>query len=190
MKQKSKIEPGADMSRTHHRSFFWAAFLFVLSAVSLHAQNRTREISVAVGAMQYDASGTGTAPIIALRTSTPFGTPWLLGEASFSYAALNEQFTSVPTRVGVAEGQVQLQWPAEKVRPYLGLGGGWLHYFNNSVGRASTPATISGAVGLRFAAAPRVNARAELRLRGWGEGASSSFVNTAAEWTAGVAYAF
>lgn len=116
------------MNHAHSRSVFCASVLFLVSAASVDAQTRNREISLAVGAMQYDASGTGTTPVIALRTAVPFAASWLLGEASLSYASLDEQFSTVGTRVGVAEGQVQFQWPAARVRPYLGLGGGWLHY--------------------------------------------------------------
>jgi hypothetical protein len=181
------------VNTTHRcrRSVFCASVFFLIPAISLGAQTQTREISVAVGVMQYDVSGTGTAPMIALRTAVPFVRSWLLGEVSLSYASLDEQFSTVGTRVGVAEGQVQVQWPAARVRPYLGLGGGLLHYFNNAGGgRVATSPTISGGVGLRLGLSPRVGVRGELRSRTWGRGGGSSFFDSAAEWTVGLAYTF
>ena len=131
--------------------------------------------------------------MIALRGAVPLGTSWLLGEGNFSYASLDEQFSAVGTRIGVAEGQLQFQLPLARVRPYVGAGAGWLHYFNNAVGRAATSPTYSAAAGLRVGLSPRFTARAELRLRGWNpynDSPSSGFGASAGEWTGGLAYTF
>ena len=181
------------MNNTFGRALFWGSILLLVSAIWLEAQTPTPEISVSVGVMQFDASGTGTAPVIALRAAVPFVGSWLLGEGNLSYASLDEQFSNVGTRVGVAEGQVQFQLPLARVRPYLGAGAGWLHYFNNAVGRAATSPTYSAAAGLRVGLSPRFAARAELRLRGWdyhSDQTGSNFGGSAAEWTAGLAYTF
>jgi hypothetical protein len=162
----------------------------LLSTDPLAAQTAQHEVSVAIGASQFDASGTGTVPMAAIRLASPIIGRWMLADASFSYASLDEQFSTVNTRVGVLEGQIQAQLPVAHFRPYIGLGGGWLHYFNNAVGRRTTTATVSGAVGLRVPVASRTLLRGELRLRGWGSGSGSNFTNSAAEFTAGVGYAF
>jgi hypothetical protein len=114
----------------------------------------------------------------------------MLGDLSLSYASLDEQFSSINTRVGIAEGQLQLQLPAAVLRPYIGLGGGWLHYFNNTAGRTATSPTLSASAGLRVALAAALLLRGELRLRTWGSGRNSGFHNNAAEFTAGLGYAF
>ena len=179
------------MNNTFSRAFFSASTLLLVSAISLEAQS-SPEVSVAAGAMQFDASGTGTAPVIALRAAVPLVGSWLLGEGNFSYASLDEQFSNAGTRIGVAEGQLQFQLPLARVRPYLGVGAGWLHYFNNAPARATSP-TYSAAAGLRVGLSPRLTARAELRLRGWNpysQSAGSGFGNNAAEWTGGLAYTF
>jgi hypothetical protein len=175
------------MNNAFRRALFCASILFLIPAISLEAQVPTPEISASVGAMQFDAGGTGTAPVIALRAAVPLVGSWLLGEGNFSYASLDEQFSDVGTRVGVAEGQLQFQLPLGRVRPYLGAGGGWFHYFNNATARATSP-TYSGAAGLRVGLSPRFTARAELRLRAWFPYASGN--NSAAEWTGGLAYTF
>jgi hypothetical protein len=175
------------MNNAFRRALFCASILFLIPAISLDAQMRTPEISASVGAMQFDASGTGTAPVIALRAAVPLVGSWLLGEGNFSYASLDEQFSDVGTRIGVAEGQLQFQLPLGRVRPYLGAGAGWFHYFNNAPPRATSP-TYSAAAGLRVGLSRRFAARAELRLRAWFPYASGN--NNAAEWTGGLAYTF
>lgn len=180
------------MNKTLNGSLFCASSLLVVLAIPLEAQMPKPEISASVGAMQFDASGTGTAPVIALRAAFPIVGSWLLAEGNLSYASLDEQFSNVGTRIGVAESQLQVQLPFARVRPYLGLGAGWLHYFNNAPPRA-TPPTYSAAAGLRVGLSPRIAARAELRLRGWNpysQSTGSGFGNSAAEWTGGLAYTF
>jgi hypothetical protein len=157
-------------------------------AVPVRAQTRYREISVAAGASQFDAAGTGTAPVVGARTDAPLVGRWLLGDLSLSYASLDEQFSSIHTRVGVGEIQLQAQLPAARIRPYFGLGGGWLHYFNNSAGRGATNPTVSGSIGLRAPVGSDLILRGEFRLRGWQSGSGSDFSNTAAEFTAGIGY--
>jgi hypothetical protein len=169
-------------------SAFYA--LLLVSAIPASAQTSTREVSFAIGASQFDASGTGTAPLAAIRAAAPLVGNWMLGDISLSYASLDEQFSTINTRVGVAEGQLQAQLPATRVRPYVGLGGGWLHYFNNSGGLPATNPTVSGSVGLRVPVSSALLLRGELRLRSWKTGTSSGFHNNAAEWTAGMGYAF
>ena len=160
-------------------------------AIPVGAQTRTREVSVAAGVSQFDASGTGTAPLAAVRAAAPLVGRWMLGEISLSYASLDEQFSTTNTRVGVGEAQLQAQLPATRVRPYMGLGGGWLHYFNNSAGRSATTPTVSGSAGLRVPVSSSVLVRGELRLRSWKTGGNNSgFHNNAAEFTAGLGYAF
>jgi len=179
---------GAKLINRIEYSAFSAFLLF--SAIPVAAQTATREVSFAVGASQFDASGTGTAPIVAIHAATPLVGQWMLGEVSFSYASLDEQFSTTNTRVGVGEGQLQAQFPATRVRPYVGLGGGWLHYFNNAAGRSAATPTVSGSVGLRMPVASSLMLRGELRLRSWKGGGGSGFVNSAAEFTAGMGYRF
>jgi hypothetical protein len=177
------------MNKPVNRTLCCASILSLIFAASLEAQMSKPEISAAVGAMQFDASGTGTAPVIALRAAFPIVGSWLLAEGNLSYASLDEQFSNVGSRIGVAESQLQAQLPLARVRPYLGLGAGWLHYFNNAPPRATSP-TYSAAAGLRVGLSPRVTARAELRLRAWNPYTTSSGFDNAAEWTGGLAYTF
>jgi len=164
--------------------------LVISLATSAHGQTPFREFSLAAGATQYDASGTGTGPVGAFRYSAPIVGRWLLGDLSLSYASLDEQFSTSNTHVGVVEGQVQAQLPFNSVRPYIGLGGGWLHYFSNAGGRPATGQTASGSVGLRIPVASSLILRGEMRLRTWESGRNQGLHNNAAEFTAGLGLAF
>jgi hypothetical protein len=175
---------------TNRITFSVLCALILFSAIPVAAQTSSREVSFAAGASQFDASGTGTAPIAALRAAAPLVGQWLLGEASLAYASLDEQFSTSNTHVGVGEAQLQVQFPAARVRPYLGLGGGWLHYFNNAAGRSATTPTVSASTGLRIPVSSALLLRGELRLRSWKSGSNSGFHNDAAEFTAGMGYTF
>lgn len=164
---------------------------FILfSAIPVAAQTSSREVSFAAGVSQFDASGTGTAPIAAMRAAAPVIGQWMLGEASLSYASLDEQFSTSNTHVGIGEAQLQAQLPAARIRPYIGLGGGWLHYFSNAGGRSATTPTVSASAGLRLPVSSALLVRGELRFRSWKSGSDSGFHNNAAEFTAGVGYTF
>lgn len=168
-------------------SVFSALFLLSIPA---GAQTPNRDVSFALGVSQFDASGTGNAPIAAIRATAPVLGRWILGEISLAYASLDEQFTAGNTRVGILEAQLQGQLPATGFRPYMGLGGGWLHHFNNAAGASAATPTVSGSVGFRARLFAAAVLRGELRLRGWQGRSTSNFVNGAAEFTAGMGFAF
>ena len=164
----------------------------LLIGVTARAQGQTpmREFSLAAGASEYDASGTGTAPVGALRYSAPIVGRWLLGDLSLSYASLDEQFSTANTHIGVAEGQLQAQLPFNSIRPYIGIGGGWLHYLSNAGGRPATGGTVSAAVGLRVPVSSSLILRGEMRMRAWEAGSDGVYHNNAGEFTAGLGFAF
>jgi hypothetical protein len=165
--------------------------MFLSLPVPLEAQHLP-EISAGVGAMQFDGSGTDVASIAALRAAVPLVGSWLLGDASFSLASPNETFNDMRVRMGLSEAQLQLQLPLAGVRPYVGVGAGWIHYFKNAAAGSSTFPTRSAAAGLRIDFARHFGARAEGRLREWkgqrpGTGSTSG---GSAEWTLGGTYTF
>jgi hypothetical protein len=180
------------MNKTFCRTLLCAATLFLISAISVEAQN-SPELSAVVGAMQYSEGVSSSVPMIGLRAAVPLGTSWLLGEGNLTFASLREPNLAIGTRAGVAEGQLQFQVPFSRVRPYVGVGGGWFHYFSSAVRGAETSPTFSVAAGLRTRLSGRFGASAELRVRGWNyqsEEPDAGFHRSAAEWTAGWTYAF
>jgi hypothetical protein len=179
------------MNKAFSKTLLCASTLFLISAISLEAQSAP-EISAVVGAMQYSQSASSSVPMMGLRAAFPLRTSWLLGEGNLTFASLREPNLAIGTRAGVAEGQLQFQVPFARVRPYLGVGAGWFHYFASGVRRAETSPTFSVAGGLRARLSGRFGASAELRVRGWNyqsEQPDAGFHRSAAEWTAGWTYA-
>lgn len=154
--------------------------------------NPERSFALAVGGMAFDASGTGTAPVLALRFARALGRSWLRGEVSGEYSAIREQFDGPPTRLGILEIQVQTKRPAGTLQPYVGLGAGTLTYLTEGGGRDALPLLLNGGVGLTVLLSQAVAVQAEGRLRFWElhGGAPNLFVNSAAEVTLAVSHRF
>ena len=73
---------------------------------------RDRVATFAAGVMSFDASGTGSTTVVSLSAAqTLLPSRWLAVEGVLAYAGLDEQFRDAPTRFGVAEAQLQVQWP-------------------------------------------------------------------------------
>ena len=133
--------------------------------------------------MQFDLSGTGTAPMASARGEIPISRIMLL-EGSLSYARPEQQFGG-HTSFLIPEVQAHLQWPLGRVAPYLGAGGGLaMDFRGEDVGGLETDVTLSGAGGLRVRLSERLSARAELRVRGIG----TDFSGSAVEWIVGASW--
>ena len=145
-----------------------------------------RAVALSAGAMGYDASGTGSASVFALSASQTLPWRWIALEGSFGYTSMEEQYAPT-TRLGIAELQAQLQWPARVVRPYIGIGGGVVHYLNNADGRRSTEPAVALGAGLRAALSESWGLRLDGRVRGWDfANATDWAVNTTGEVTLGL----
>ncbi len=144
-------------------------------------EDRRFAVGLVAGASQFDLSGTGTTAIVGARFETRLRR-WLLAEAALSTFRPEEQ-SDPRVRYTVPELQLQLQAPGRLVRPYLGVGGGWVLASDDRPSRG----TMSGAGGVRVPlAGARVALRAELRVRGIGR----NFSGSTAEWLGGLAYHF
>lgn len=145
------------------------------------------------GVSQFDLSGTGTTALVGARLETELQS-WLVAEGALGFFRPQEQFPGRSTYT-IPEVQLQVQYPGRVVRPYLGLGGG---YVFASAGRETqiagpgniepgTQVTGSGAVGLRVAIPDQpLLMLTELRVRGIGQ----SFSGSTAEWTIGLVRRF
>jgi hypothetical protein len=139
--------------------------------------------SVHAGAFQYDLSGVGTTPMVAVRADFPLGRIALV-EGSVGGARPDQQFGERTTLM-IPEAQLQFQLPLGRVLPYIGAGGGaFLDFRSGENGGLVSAVTGSVAGGVRAWVTPRVGLRAELRVRGIG----SRFTGAAAEWTGGLSW--
>jgi len=145
----------------------------------LGAQLPIPSFGIAGGVSQFDLSGAGTAPFGALRLDLPISA--LILEGSLGAFRTNEQFNAHRTYI-VPEGQLQIQLFPMFIRPYVGVGGGWVREVSGPDPRRNEM-TLSASAGIR-AGLPILpfSIRAELRVRGIGSG----FGGSAAEWTLGL----
>jgi len=151
----------------------------VFSPVRASAQLPIPRFELAGGVSKFDMSGTGTAPFGAVRVDLPITA--LIFEGSLGAFRPQEQFGVRRTYI-VPEGQVQLQLFPAIIRPYVGVGGGWVRAISgpdprrNDVTGSLSAGIRAGLPGLPF------SLRGEVRVRGIGKGFSSS----ASEWTIGL----
>jgi hypothetical protein len=156
--------------------FATAVALFAPGRVS--AQLPIPRFEIAGGVSKFELSGSGTAPFGAVRVDLPLTA--LIVEGSLGAFRPQEQFGVRRTYV-VPEGQIQLQLFPAIIRPYVGVGGGWVRAISgpdprrNDVTGSLSAGIRAGLPGLPFAL------RGEVRVRGIGNG----FTSRASEWTIG-----
>ena len=151
------------------------------SATQPAVRNSRFAAGLVAGVSQFDLSGTGTTVLVGARFDAELQR-WLVAEAAVGYFQPDEQLT-FGSSYTIPEVQLQVQYPGHVVRPYLGVGGG---YVFASDGRQKQ-GTGSGAVGLRIGPpTARFDGLTELRVRGIG----TSFSGSTAEWTFGVVHRF
>jgi hypothetical protein len=153
--------------------------LAVFSPTRAAAQLPIPRFEIAGGVSKFDMSGTGTAPFGAVRVDLPLTA--LILEGSLGAFRPQEQFGVRHTYI-VPEGQIQLQLFPTLIRPYIGVGGGWVRAVSGPDPRRND-ATGSLSAGIR-AGLPGLpfSLRGELRVRGIGNG----FPSSASEWTIGL----
>ena len=169
-------------------------FLVVLAALATapapaQAQRSQWRLAAGGGILSWDASGTGESPTIFLRADRPLRRRWFGVEVGASYAGLEEQFSGTPTRTLAFDTQFQLQTPAGRVQPYLGIGPALFSYVTQPGGRDIVELGYTAGVGLRLRFTDRLGAVADGRIRGWDfENATDFTVNVGGEATIGLTY--
>jgi hypothetical protein len=150
----------------------------VFTPARASAQLPIPRFEIAGGVSKFDLSGTGTAPFGALRVDLPLSA--LIIEGSFGAFRPQENFGVHHTYI-VPEGQIQLQLFPAIIRPYVGIGGGWVRAVDGpSPLRNEATGSISAGVRAGLPGLP-FSLRFEARLRGIG-----GFDQRASEYTIGL----
>lgn len=105
-------------------------------------------LTLAAGAFSFDLSGTGTAPMGAVRLARDVGAR-LRVEGSLVVARPHQQFDRTTTFLAP---EVQLQWAPGRVwklEPYLGMGAGWTFDIRPEMDDRSRE-SFHAALGTRF----------------------------------------
>jgi hypothetical protein len=166
---------------TRARSLLLGIAVATLMATPLAAQLPIPRLAVVGGVSSYrlgGATGDATTPIAALRVDLPL----VLFVAEGSLAMFRPEVNGVRRTYVIPEAQAQWQLFPAVVRPYLGVGIGWL----NPLSGGGNTATYSASAGVR-AGLPLLpfGLRAEARVRG---GASNGLKRQATEFTVGVSF--
>jgi hypothetical protein len=162
---------------------FYAAFLitFVVASAA-HAQQPAarHSLSVAVGIMDFDLSGTGQTFVAAVRATRAL-TDHVAVEIGGSFAKPDQQFG--PSTLIAPDLHLQYYWQIGRVRPYASGGGGFAHV-RATLAESATDFTWSGAGGVRIDVTDRAAITVEMRVRG----IEVDFAGSTAEWVGGLAW--
>ncbi|HEX9937753.1 MAG TPA: outer membrane beta-barrel protein [Longimicrobium sp.] len=161
------------------RMFAAAAVLTVAASAAQAQATGGTGVSFSGGTMNYDLSGTGNTPALALRADFPLASVFRL-EAGVVAARPDQQFGDDPTFI-IPEVQLQAQLPLGRVAPYVGAGIGMTRQFESEVGSNSDVAFSAGA-GARVALAQRLAGIVDGRVHAIGSG----FTGTTAELSVGL----
>jgi hypothetical protein len=144
------------------------------------AQDRSwGEFAVSGVGMEYDLSGVGTAPGLAVRATHDLS-EHVVFELRGLFAKPNQQFG--PSTLVVPEVQLQYRWNAARLSPFVGVGGGTAMV--KSSFDTTWDATVSFSAGTGIRLTEQLGLLGEVRLRG----VEYRFTGTIAEWAVGLAY--
>jgi hypothetical protein len=153
-----------------------------LATSPLHGQNRS--LAVQTGVFNFDLSGTGNSPSVAV--SADWAMQHVLLEAAMSIAFPDQQFGDRTTFV-IPEALIQYQWTRGKFAPFVGGGiGSAIDFREEMFGGAQTDLALSGGGGLRLNLTDLIGLRVDGRVRGFG----THFSGSAAELRGGIFWRF
>jgi opacity protein-like surface antigen len=154
--------------------------LVIIGSSSAHAQDASwGDLSVSAVRVDYDLSGVGSAPGLAVRATRNL-TSNISVEFGGLFAKPEQQFG--PSTLFAPEAQLRYRWNAGRMSPYVGGGVGTA--LVKSAFHSDWDPTLSVAAGTGIRLTDRVGATAEFRLRGheW------RFVGTSTELSAGLVW--
>jgi hypothetical protein len=175
------------------RSVALLAVTTLVASSPADAQRRpTRSLSLVSGIAYFDIRGEGYTPTLAAHVDHGWAGDWVVFEAGVGYTPLLTTFAVDRTHLLALEGQVQLQVPRWRIRPYVGIGAGAMLYMTNpdSDGRVAELASVS--TGVRVPLTPKWGLRADARLQLWerARGTNDAYVHGAAGLSLGMARLF
>jgi hypothetical protein len=169
--------------RSGNRLLFSFVFALAFAGVSTAtAQERPwGDLTVSAARIDYDLSGTGSAPGLAVRATRDLTSSVSL-EFGGIYAKPAQQFG--PSTLFMPEAHLRYRWNAGRFSPYVGGGAGTA--LVKSSFHTDWDPTLSVAAGTGVRLTDRLGVTGEFRLRGheW------RFVGTTAELSAGLTWRF
>ena len=168
------------MNRFHRLRSIFVVGCLIFAAEEARAQ--TRSFAVGAGVFNFDLSGTGNAPLIAMSTDWRVTQSWII-EAGLTVAFPDQQFDR--TKFFIPEVQVQYQWVMGRWAPFVGGGIGAAIDVRDDFDN-DTDLALAGGGGVRVNLTDSVGIRGDFRLRGF----EPDFGASAAELRGGVFWRF
>jgi hypothetical protein len=165
------------MHRFTARALMWLVAAPALAAAA-GAQLPIPKLSLAGGVSHYSLGTSGTSALGALRLEVPLVS--LVGEGSL--ALFRPTIDGVARTALIPEAQIQWQFFPVLVRPYVGVGGGWIVAATGPSPRPTT-GTLSASAGVRVGVPfTPLTARAEARYRTAGSSRHATELTLGASW--------
>jgi opacity protein-like surface antigen len=169
--------------RSLSRLFITILGILFFATIPVHAQSRS--VAVQTGLFNFDLSGTGTSPAVAVSADWA-ATRHILLEGAMTFAFPNQQFSDRTTLL-IPEALVQYQWRLGKFSPFVAGGiGAAIDKRDEIFGGTQTHLALSTGGGVRMNLTESMGLRGDFRLRGFG----SHFSGSAAELRGGVFWRF
>ena len=157
----------------------FACSLAIAGPSPVQAQNSWGDLTVSAVRIDYDLSGTGSAPGLAVRTTRDLTSNVSL-EFGGVFARPSQQFG--PSTLFMPEAQIRYRWNVGRIVPYVGGGVGTSLVKSSFHTDWDPTLSVAGGTGVRLT--DRLGVTGEFRLRGheWG------FTGTTTELSAGLTW--
>jgi hypothetical protein len=160
-----------------------AIAVLVFAMTPVYGQDRS--IAVQTGILNFDLSGTGNSPSLAVSADWA-ATRHVLIESAMTFAFPNQQFGD-RTKFLIPEALVQYQWSRARFSPFIAAGvGAAIDVRDEIFGGTQTKLALSTGGGVRLNLNDSMGIRGDFRLRGFG----SNFSGSAAELRGGIFWRF
>jgi hypothetical protein len=164
--------------------------LIVATVIGIHmvvggpAYAQSNSFAISAGAFNFDLSGTGTSPLIAMSVDTrPAGNVLLEGGLTFAFP--EQQFDR--TTFIIPEAQLQYQFPIGRFAPFVGGGvGAAIDIRDEFLGGTDVDLALSIGGGVRANLSDSFGLRGDFRMRAFG----GNFSSSAAELRGGAFWRF
>jgi opacity protein-like surface antigen len=159
------------------------SFVFALAVAGVpraHAQEPSwGDITVSAARIDYDLSGTGNTPGLAVRTTRRLTSNVSL-EFGGIFAKPNQQFG--PSTLFMPEAQLRYRWDVGRVSPYVGGGMGTALIKSDFHSEWDPTYSVASGAGVRLTDRLGLTGEFRLRVHEWRGGATTSELSTGLTW--------
>ena len=158
-------------------------FVFVVMAADVSRANAQvsswGDVTVSAARLDYDLSGTGNTPGLAVRATRRLTSNVSL-EFGGMFAKPNQQFG--PSTLFMPEAQLRYRWDVGRVSPYVGGGMGTALIKSDFHSEWDPTYSVGSGAGVRLTERLGLTGEFRLRVHEWRGGATTSELSTGVTW--------